>query len=369
MCCSLMMAVARGVGWDWNRRKPKTKVRSSCAFTCFVSPKQRFVPHVLSLALSAQTGVRHARIALYNPLTMPPPQSTDPDNHDQISIDSSEPDRLYDSDDAQPDLLVGPDTTGHKIKHDNNPRLLPERTYETLRLERPIPGEKGPTSSELVTTHRFYGSSSPASIDRSMLDRLAPGKWLTVDFVNFYIFEVANSYVEQTPGAGRVVCALPESIWSSSDNSHGQYSPRPRRDKAESVLDFDYVAFPGNCTNSHYYLCIIAYASDILADRNPSGDVRTVGLVLNSFIKIGPTDAPNRFRNVILRLGKQRPIREDGLKKLKVYYPRVSNAIESAWVILWLMLSHRFRSKKTHMTAACIPPTFSRSFYRIPRSI
>lgn len=153
---------------------------------------------------------------------------------------------------------------------------------------------------------------------------MEPGQWLTVQLVNFYLFEVANIYVEQNPGSGRDLCALPESIWSGSNSSRGKYSPRPRCDTMESVLDFKFVAFAGNCTNSHYYLCIIAYASDILADRNPSGEVRTVALVLNSLKGIGPTDADNRFCNVILRLGKSRPIRKDGLKKLQVYYSRVS---------------------------------------------
>ncbi|KIO20784.1 hypothetical protein M407DRAFT_29580 [Tulasnella calospora MUT 4182] len=245
-------------------------------------------------------------------------QTRDPDDSDGLE---HVPTRS--EDEAESDILVDPDEAAGQEEAENRPRLAPQRTYNTKVLERPMPGEKGSVFGELVATHRFYGSVTPASIDRNALKRLEPGKWLNVDLVNFYVFEVANSYIEQHPGSGRLVCALPESIWSCSDSSRGKYTPRPRCDNMESVLDFKFVTFAGNCTNSHYYLCVIAYASDLLADRNPSGEVRTVGLVLNSLKSIGPTDATDRFRNVILRLGKQRPIRKDGLDKLKVYHPRV----------------------------------------------
>ncbi|KIO27205.1 hypothetical protein M407DRAFT_23509 [Tulasnella calospora MUT 4182] len=232
-------------------------------------------------------------------------------------------------DESEPDILVDPGQLAEQNITDGPPRLAPQRTYEMKPLERPPLGEKRSICGDLVATHRFYGSVTPASIDRSDLSRLDPGQWLNVQLVNFYVFEVVNSFVEQTPGSGRVVCALPESIWSGSNSSRGKYTSRPRCDKMESPLDFDFVVFAGNCTDSHYYLCIIAYASDLLVDRNPTGDVRTIGLVLNSLKAIGPSDAPDRFRNVILRLGKTRPIRNDGLKKLKIYYPRVPQQLNT----------------------------------------
>lgn len=239
--------------------------------------------------------------------------------HDTCDYDSDDPDHLptRTEDKDEPDILVEPAQAGERTRTDNPPRLALQRTYEMKPLERSIPGDN------LVATHRFYGSVAPASIDREELKRLEPGKWLTVNLVNFYLFEVANSFVEQNPGQGKAHSALPESIWSGSNSSRGKYSSRPRCDKTESALDFEFVAFPGNCTNSHFYLCIIAYASDILADHNPNGEVRTAGIILNSVKGIGPSDALDRFRNVILRLGKTRPIRKDGLKKLKVYYPEV----------------------------------------------
>ncbi|KAG8929551.1 Sentrin-specific protease 6 [Tulasnella sp. 417] len=222
---------------------------------------------------------------------------------------------------SQPDILVEPNQVADQKPTDNPPRPALQRTYEMKALERPLSNNSS-VCGDLVASHRFYGSVIPASIDCKDLQRLEPGQWLTVDLVNFYVFEVANSFVEQNPGFGRAVCALPESIWSGSNSSQSSYS-RLRWDNMESPLDFDFVVFAGNCTNSHFYLCIIAYASDILADRNPTGEVRTVGLVLNSLRAIGPSDAPDRFRNVILRLGKTRPIRKDGLKKLAIYYPEV----------------------------------------------
>lgn len=255
---------------------------------------------------------------------MTTPKSTQlrPDHY--LSDNSSEAERLSEpEEDGLLDILVGPNTS-ISTNVDRDPRPAPARTYQLKPLERTDAGSPISPSKELIATHRFYRSVTPASIDRCELERLAPEKWLNTDLVNFYVFEVANSYLEHTPGAGRTVCALPESIWSSSSDNRGNYTPRPRCDKMESALDFDYVAFAGNCSNTHYYLCIIAYASDLLADRNPSRDVQTVCLVLNSLRTIGPTDAPDRFRNVILRLGKKRPIRKDGLKRLKVYYPRVS---------------------------------------------
>ncbi|KAG9042714.1 hypothetical protein FS837_010477 [Tulasnella sp. UAMH 9824] len=250
-------------------------------------------------------------------------KTTRPERNNYDS-DSDELDHIptRNEDENEPDILVEPNQAGERTRTDNPPRLALQRTYEMKPLERPIPGAES-ICGDLVATHRFYGSVAPASIDRDELKRLEPGRWLSVGLVNFYLFEVANSFVEQNPGRGEELCALPESIWSGSNSSRGKYSSRPRCDKTESPLDFDFVVFAGNCTNSHYYLCIIAYASDILADRNPSGEVRTAGLVLNSLKGIGPSDALDRFRNVILRLGKTRPIRKDGLKKLKVYYPEV----------------------------------------------
>lgn len=245
--------------------------------------------------------------------------------HTAFDYDSDDPDCIprRSEDKDEPDILVEPDQAGERAKTDNPPRLALQRTYEMKPLERTKPGVES-ICGNLVATHRFYGSVAPASVDRDELKRLEPGRWLSVNLVNFYLFEVANSFVEQNPGCGRALCALPESIWSGSSSSRGKYSSRLRCDKTESPLDFDFVVFAGNCTNSHYYLCIIAYASDILADRNPNGEVRTAGLVLNTLKDIGPSDALDRFRNVILRLGKTRPIRKDGLKGLKVYYPEVS---------------------------------------------
>lgn len=198
-------------------------------------------------------------------------------------------------------------------------------TFAHSRLAPPLSGRRIPEAvpGDLVAEHRFYGTTMPADISQEQLRTLEPGQWLTADLCSFYCYEVGNVYVEGAPGRGKDLVVLHSRTWDLARWMGGSPS-RARCRGATHVLEHKYVAFPGNDTNSHFFLCIVIHPSDLLRDMNPDGPVRTIALILNSLDYMKVHDAEHKIQNILLRLAEGRPLREEKLHEINVYQPLVS---------------------------------------------
>lgn len=111
---------------------------------------------------------RHATAPqLDSPRKMPSLKSThkQDNTHDAEDSDRLETVPTRAGDGEESDILVDPSEAEDQEEMENRPRLSLKRTYETKRLERRVAGESSSPLGELVVTHRFYGSASPATVD------------------------------------------------------------------------------------------------------------------------------------------------------------------------------------------------------------
>ncbi|KIO27517.1 hypothetical protein M407DRAFT_23206 [Tulasnella calospora MUT 4182] len=197
-------------------------------------------------------------------------------------------------------------------------------TYAQNRLVWPKSGRRisDAIAGDMVAILRFYGTTTPAMIDKEWLPNLEERKWLSSNEVSFYCYEVGNAYVEGAPGRGKDLVVFHCDTWGLGRPDHnGSDSLRHRR--APCALEYKYIAFPANDTNSHYFLCIILWPADLLLDSNPFGPVRTTALVLNSLAEHQPNNAHDSIKRIIGHLSAGRPIRDHELRKLKVHMPRM----------------------------------------------
>ncbi|KIO27545.1 hypothetical protein M407DRAFT_23230 [Tulasnella calospora MUT 4182] len=195
-------------------------------------------------------------------------------------------------------------------------------TFTHSRLAPPLSGNRirDAVTGDLVAELRFYGTTIPADIAEEQLRTLEPGQWLTADLCSFYCNEVGNAYLEGAPGRWEDLAVLHSRTWDLAHWTAGA-PQRVRVPGARQVLEHNYVAFPGNDTGSHFFLCIIIYPKDLLYDLNPNGPVRTVALILNSLHNMQPRDAKNKIKNILMRLSNGRQLREQELQDINVYLP------------------------------------------------
>lgn len=90
-------------------------------------------------------------------------------------------------------------------------------------------------------------------------------------------------------------------------------------------LSFPFVAIPMNVDGSHWILCIVAYASDILGDLGTErpGGARTCLILLDS-IGGDRTFEAKKIRQLLVKLGEGRfHLPEDRVMQIPTYQPEV----------------------------------------------
>lgn len=209
-----------------------------------------------------------------------------------------------------------------------NPSPQSQNTPWTFGRSRLAPPKSGNRISEavkgdLVAELRFYGTTIPADIPQEQLRTLEPGQWLTSDLCSFYCYEVGNAYLEGAPGRGRDLVVLHSRTWDLAYWVGGS-SPRVRLPGAIHALEPKYLVFPGNDTDSHFFLCIVIRPYDLLYDLNPNGPVRTLALILNSMHEMKPRNAKQKIQGILATLAGGRRLRNEELSDIEVYYPLVS---------------------------------------------
>ncbi|KAG9043291.1 hypothetical protein FS837_009777 [Tulasnella sp. UAMH 9824] len=197
-------------------------------------------------------------------------------------------------------------------------------TYDRIRLTPPKSGRRiaEAVEGDVVALIRFYGTSTPAMIEKEWLSRLENNQWLSSNLVSFYCYEVGNAYVEGTPGPGMDLVVLHSDTWGLRMPGH----PGPgalRHRNAPCPLEHKYIAFPGNETNTHFFLCLILWPSDLLLDTNPAGPVRTTAVILNSMMELQPKDAESSVKRIIDHLALGRRLRQQELTNITVHFPHV----------------------------------------------
>ncbi|KAG9041630.1 hypothetical protein FS837_011949 [Tulasnella sp. UAMH 9824] len=175
-------------------------------------------------------------------------------------------------------------------------------------------------TGDLVAELRFYGTIIPADIPQEQLRTLEPGQWLTSDLCSFYCYEVGNAYLEGAPGRGRDLVVLHSRTWDLAYWVGGS-SPKVRAPGAIHALEPKYLVFPGNDTNSHFFLCIVIRPYDLLYDRNPNGPVRTLALILNSMHAVKPQNAKQKIQGILSTLADGHRLRNEKLSEIEVYHP------------------------------------------------
>ncbi|KAG9041945.1 hypothetical protein FS837_011551 [Tulasnella sp. UAMH 9824] len=197
-------------------------------------------------------------------------------------------------------------------------------TYNQIKLTPPASGRRisDGVRGDLVAELRFYGSQRPAQVDHHERSGLEDGKWLPSSVVSFYCYEVGNSYVEGAPGRGMELIVLHCETWGLGKTIHAT-PPRVTHKEAPCPLEYKYMAFPGNDTGTHYFLCIIAWPSDVLLQVNPLGPVRTTAFILNSLAYLQPKDPEEFVQKIIVNLSSGRPLRLEEIRNIKVYFPQV----------------------------------------------
>ncbi|KAG9014680.1 hypothetical protein FRB90_005208 [Tulasnella sp. 427] len=169
-----------------------------------------------------------------------------------------------------------------------------------------------------------YGMVKDVGVEEEWMDRLQPDKWFPGCLVDLYLSEVVNAYFE-AGGLDRVqeLCLLPTSLFYCVASSQGRYAPQAFQDKWESALEHSFVAFPMNAHSNHWLLGIITHASDLLAEVNPNGPVRSAVLVLNSINGHHPSAHQTRIRQMINMLAIGKPLHQTAVKRLPFFYPPV----------------------------------------------
>lgn len=204
-------------------------------------------------------------------------------------------------------------------------------TYDRIRLTPPKSGQRiaEAVEGDVVALIRFYGTSTPAMIDREWLSRLDGNQWHSSSLVCFYCYEVANAYVEGMPGRSMDLVVLHSDTWGL--RTHGNSGPGAlRHKKTPCPLEYKYIAFPGNETNSHFFLCLILWPSDLLVDVNPIGPVRTTAVILNSMAGLQPRDPAESVKRIIGHLSLGRRLRQQDLSNITVNFPLVSERLIDA---------------------------------------
>lgn len=203
--------------------------------------------------------------------------------------------------------------------------------YDRIRLTPPKSGRRisDAVDGDVVALIRFYGTSTPAMIDKEWLSRLEGNRWLSSNLVSFYCYEVGNAYVEGAPGQGTDLVVLHCDTWGLRMSGHSG-SGALRHRKAPCPLESKYIAFPGNETNTHFFLCLILWPSDLLLDVNPTGPVRTTAVILNSMAELQPKDPARSVKRIIEHLSLGRRLRQQDLTNITVHFPRVSERLMHA---------------------------------------
>ncbi|KAG9041557.1 hypothetical protein FS837_012089 [Tulasnella sp. UAMH 9824] len=231
-------------------------------------------------------------------------------------------------------------TLPNKIARLNNDNLPPQNlqeararspwTYDRIRLTPPKSGRRisDAVEGDVVAVTRFYGTSTPAMVDKEWLSRLESNRWLSSNQVSFYCYEVGNAYVEGTAGQGMDLVVLHSDAWGLRTRGH----PGPgalRHKNAPCPLEHNYIAIPGNETNTHFFLCLILWPSDLLMDVNPTGPVRTTAVILNSMADLQPEDPATSVKRIIKHLSFGRHLRVQDLSDITVHFPRVPQQLNS----------------------------------------
>lgn len=96
-------------------------------------------------------------------------------------------------------------------------------------------------------------------------------------------------------------------------------------------MEYTYIAIPANGTGSHYFLCIITHASDLLVASNPSGPVRTTILILDS---LGESYETTNLRQktiaLLSKLSLGQKVRQPELKGLSLIRVPVRHCLDKA---------------------------------------
>lgn len=227
-------------------------------------------------------------------------------------------------------------TSVHKVVEKSNQQTRPSPwTYAQCR---PVPPKSGRRISEaidgdMVAFVRCYGTTIPAMVDHEWLPRLEQGKWLSSNEVSFYCYEVGNAYAEGAPGRGMDLAVFHSNTWGLGRSGHNGPGSIRQKD-APCPLEYKYIAFPGNETDNHFFLCLILWPSDLLADINPVGPIRTTAIILNSLANLQPEEPHSSVQRIIGHLALGRPIRQLELRNVKVHLPRVSSLIPLCRILL-----------------------------------
>ncbi|KAG8902994.1 hypothetical protein FRC01_009381 [Tulasnella sp. 417] len=195
----------------------------------------------------------------------------------------------------------------------NHANIVPPRSGRRI---------KDAIQGDLVAEHRFYGTVMPADISHEQLKTLEPNQWLSADLCTFYCYEVGNSYLEGAPGRTEDLVVLHARTWDLGRWTKG-YPRSARLPGATPVFEHKYIVFPGNDSDTHFFLCIIVNASDLLLERNPQGPVRTIVLILNSLRGLPPIDPGLKIQRILTCLAEGRQLREHELSNITVYQPLV----------------------------------------------
>ncbi|KAG8923186.1 hypothetical protein FRC01_013101 [Tulasnella sp. 417] len=174
-----------------------------------------------------------------------------------------------------------------------------------------------------VAEMRFYGTLDPADIIQESLVRLEEGRWLNDNQCTFYCYEVGNAYLEGSARRSSSLVVLHARTWRYSAWDGG-YPKHIREKGLQPALACDYLAFPANDSENHFFLCIIVHPCDLLLDNNPDGPVRTVAIILNSLSGLKPTQPQTKIRKIISHLAQGLQLRQNELSNLKVYQPLVA---------------------------------------------
>lgn len=206
---------------------------------------------------------------------------------------------------------------------DQNPRS----GLWTFSHASPVPTKSGrrmdaALRGDLISNLRFYGTTRTADIDQAQLASLEAKQWLSADLCTFLCYEAGNRYLEAGPGRAEDLVVLHSTTWDFWLWTDGT-PKKVRLPGALPVLEHKYIAFPGNDTNTHFFLCIIVNASDLLVETNPSGPVRTAVLILNSLKHMPPKNPEEKVKTIITCLADGRPLREKDLDHVEVHQPLV----------------------------------------------
>ncbi|KIO17018.1 hypothetical protein M407DRAFT_33331 [Tulasnella calospora MUT 4182] len=215
--------------------------------------------------------------------------------------------------------------------------LDPSPTFSTYRqLRATIPStikiRPVPKFNDEITDVMSYGLLRTASIDSNQPARLQPGRWLTNSLVDLHAYEVANTFFEGNPHRAGDLCLLPTVTWYHAAENTNDRPDFGRLDPKVSPLEYKFVAFPANGTGCHFFLGIIAFASDLLVRCNPSGPVRTSIFVFDSLgTSYETSNLQGKMNQFVLRLALDEKLRLAELKAIvaiRVKVPKQPNTTD-----------------------------------------